>query len=191
MSGREESLPVGGNVGSFVVLGRVSGAYGVRGWLRIQVFGDDPLSWRTMDTWWLSRSLGRSAGEPANDDDWQAYRLGQCRLHGGDLVVQLTGLDDRGSAEGLKGALLGAPRSQLPEPEDDAYYWGDLLGMAVFGIGDAPLGRVSRLLETGANDVLVVVDADGRERLLPFVESVIVQVDRVGMRIDAMWEADW
>ena len=191
MSSSEAGLPVGANAGPYVVLGRVSGAYGVRGWLRIQVFGDDPLSWREMDTWWLSRPRDRLTNDQSSDEDWEAYGLGQCRLQGGDLVAQLTGIADRDAAEALKGALLAVPRAHLPDPGKDAYYWGDLLGMAVVGTGNVPLGVVVRLLETGANDVLVVIDADGHERLLPFVESVIARVDPAVRRIDAVWEADW
>lgn len=190
MSGGDAALPAGENV-DYVVLGRVIGAYGVRGWVRIQVYGDDPLSWREMASWWLSRSRGSSKNDQPVDEDWQAFRLTHCRLQGGDLVAQLNGVADRDAAEALKGALLGAPRECLPDPGSDAYYWGDLVGMTVFGAGDERLGVVSRLLETGANDVLVVVDADGKERLLPFVESVIECVDRAARRIDAAWEADW
>lgn len=190
VGGDPVDLPAGDNADSYVVLGRVVGAYGVRGWLRIQAFGDDPLSWRAMGDWWLSSPRDGATAEPAAAN-WQAYPLVQCRLQGANLVAQLAGIADRDSAEALKGCLLGAPRSELPDPGQDAYYWGDLIGMAVFGSGGLPLGVVSRLLETGANDVLVVVDADGKERLLPFVEAVIERVDGVGRRIDADWEADW
>lgn len=191
MSGSDTVLSAGEDADRYVVLGRVIGAYGVRGWLRIQALGDDPLSWRAMDTWWLSRSRGRLTSEPVDGEAWQAYRLAQCRLQGGDLVAQLAGIADRDAAEALKGALLGAPRADMPDPGQDTYYWGDLIGMAVFGTGEVSLGVVGRLLETGANDVLVVIDADGKERLLPFVESVIERVDSALRRIDVVWESDW
>lgn len=191
VSGSAARSPVGGPDDPYVVLGRVAGAYGIRGWLRIQVFGDDPLSWRAMGNWWLSSSRLASAIDPIRDHAWTAYRLLQCRLQGGDLVAQLAGIADRDSAEALKGALFGAPRAELPDPGQNVYYWGDLVGMTVFGNSQVPLGVVSRLLETGANDVLVVVDVNGAERLLPFVESVIRRVDRGLRRIDAAWEADW
>ena len=173
-------------VESIVVLGRLTGAYGVRGWVRIQPSGDDPLAWGTIDTWWIGR-----AREKAATPLWQPYSLLQCRLHGNEVVARLEGVEDRDAAEELKGALLGIVRADLPEPEEGAYYWGDLIGMRVTGYGGTKLGTVDRLLETGANDVLVVVDDEGKERLLPFVEAVIGRVDRELRLIEALWDPEW
>lgn len=171
---------------SIVVLGRVTGAYGVRGWVRIQPSGDDPMAWGAIETWWIART-----GSDTDSTKWQPYSLQQCRMHGHEIVACLKEVGDRTAAESLRGALFGVPRAELPEPEEGAYYWGDLIGMQVTGVAGAQLGKVERLIETGANDVLVVVDAEGRQRLLPFVDAVIRRVDRGRGEIEAVWDAEW
>lgn len=166
-----------------IVLGRIAGAYGIRGAVRVFPHADDPQAWARMPTWWL----GHEAADPA----WQPHRVKRCRLHGSVLVAELEGLEDRDVAESLKGRLVGAPRSALPATAKDEYYWGDLIGLEVCNRSGVVLGRVAGLMETGANDVLRVVGDDGAERLLPFVQAVVQEVDLAGGRIQVDWEADW
>ena len=176
--------------GTFVVLGRVLGAYGVKGWLRIQPYGDDPLSWGTLDRWWFAFDTGVGAGATA-ELRWQPRRQLNCRLHGGVLLAQLEDVVERDAAEALAGALMAIPREALPATRSDEYYWGDLQGMRVRNAAEDDLGVVSGLIETGANDVLVVSAPDGRERLLPFVATVVVAVDRDRDEIRVDWGKDW
>ena len=169
-----------------IVLGRIGAPYGVQGWVRLHPFGDDPLSWKSMLDWWVS------ADPDAPDADWQTRRLKGCRVHGDGLVVKFDGVDDRSAAElQLKGLFVGAPREAMPEPEEDEYYWGDLVGLSVETLAGEPLGVVRELMATGANDVLCVCASDGTERLLPFVAAVIHEVDVPGGRIRADWGLDW
>ena len=90
----------------------------------------------------------------------------------------------------LGNCFFGAPREALPLPAQDEYYWADLIGLAVVNMQDQSLGRVKSLIETGANEVLVVVDGE-RERLIPFVEHVVKSVDVPGGIIRADWDGDW
>ncbi len=167
-----------------VVLGRVTAPFGVRGWVRIHPFADEPLAWCAMPRWWLA------AESP--QPDWVAFDLRDCREHSGALVASLVGIDDRAAALALKGRLVAAPREDLPVTADDEFYWVDLVGLAVVNEEGEPLGRVAELISTGAHEVLVVRDAqDGRERLLPFVETVVREVDRAGGRIRVSWQGDW
>ncbi|MCB1895336.1 MAG: ribosome maturation factor RimM [Zoogloeaceae bacterium] len=167
-----------------IVLGRIVAPFGVQGWLRIHPFGDDPLGWRRMAQWWLS------ADDRAPDEQWQALDLRACRMHGKSLIAAFDGIDDRNAAERLSGRFVGAPRAALPIPADDEYYWADLIGLEVRNTADCRLGTVAGLIETGAHDVLQVQDGD-RERLIPFVEAYVIEVDVSGGRITADWEADW
>lgn len=144
------------------------------------------MAWGAIGTWWIARR-----GDHSGVSAWMPYSLQQCRLHGNELVARLKEVADRTEAEALKGALFGIPRAELPEPEEGAYYWGDLIGMRVTGTDGVSLGTVDRLLETGANDVLVVVDDEGKERLLPFVDAVIRRVDRSSGEIEALWGPEW
>jgi 16S rRNA processing protein RimM len=105
-------------------------------------------------------------------------------------VAKLAGIDDRDASEALGSLYFGAPRESLPAPAPGEYYWNDLIGLAVVNVQDQHLGRVKSLIETGANEVLVVVDGE-RERLLPFVEHVVKAVDVSGGTIRADWDSDW
>lgn len=164
-----------------VVLGRLAEAYGIRGWVRLHPFGDDPLDWRRIPVW----HLGREGGP------WREVELNGLKAHGDGLVVSFAGVADRTAAEALKGQLVGAPREALPETGDDEFYWADLIGLAVVNEEAVLLGKVSGLIETGANDVLQVVDEAGEERLLPFVDAVVLDVDRAAGVIRVAWGCDW
>ncbi len=137
-----------------------------------------------MPQWWLSADVDAPAGS------WQAHVLEAVKLHGDGVVAKLAGIDDRDASEALGSCYIGAPRDALPPPAQDEYYWADLIGLAVVNIQDQPLGRVKSLIETGANQVLVVADGE-RERLLPFVEHVVRKVDVPGGLIRADWGLDW
>lgn len=167
-----------------IVLGRIASPFGVQGWVKVHPFGDDPLNWRKIRQWWL-------ATDPdAADAAWQPYALRGCREHGKGLVVAFEGVLDRSGAEAIDGYYIGAPRERLPEPEEDEYYWGDLVGLAVQNVAGVPLGEVSGLLSTGAHDVLEVREGD-TERLIPFVAAYVLKVDMAARVIQVDWEADW
>lgn len=164
-----------------VVLGRLADPYGVRGWIRLHAYADDPLAWSAMPAWWIGREGG----------PWREVALNGCKAHGEGLVVLLDGALDRTAAEALKGLLVAAPRERLPDPGTDEFYWGDLIGLEVLNAAEVRLGKVAGLIETGANDVLRVVADDGTERLLPFVDAVVLSVDREAGTIRVDWESDW
>ena len=167
-----------------IVLGRIVAPFGVHGWLRVHPFGDDPGAWRKMPQWWLA------ADPDAPAASWRVQALEALRQHGDGVVAKLVGIDDRDASEALGSCYIGAPRDALPPPAQDEYYWSDLIGLAVVNLQDQPLGRVTSLIETGANQVLVVSDGE-RERLLPFVEQVVGKVDVPGGVIRADWGLDW
>ncbi|MFT4173734.1 MAG: ribosome maturation factor RimM [Rhodocyclaceae bacterium] len=168
-----------------IVLGRITEPYGVRGWVRIHPFGDDPLDWGKMPEWWVGNKP--DSVDPA---DWSARKLRACRAHGKGVVALLDGCDDRSAAESLEGLYIAAPREAMPAPAEDEYYWGDLVGLRVIGQDDAPLGTVRSLLETGAHAVLDIVDGD-IERLIPFVGAYVQKVDIAAGELHVAWQADW
>lgn len=164
-----------------VVLGRLADPYGIRGWMRLHPFGDDPQGWGRMPVWWIGREGG----------PWREVAVSGFKAHGDGLVVALDGVADRTAAEALKGLLVGAPREALPAAGEDEYYWADLVGLDVVNAAGESLGKVAGLIETGANDVLQVAAEDGSERLLPFVSSVVQAVDPAAGVIRVEWGADW
>ncbi len=168
-----------------IVLGRITAPFGIRGWVKIQIFGDDPQAWAQMPRWWLG------AKEHAEDAAWQARRLAECKLHGKGLVARFEGIEDCNSAEQLVRLYVGAPREALPKTAQNEFYWADLVGLDVVNQAGVRLGRVAELVRTGAHEVLDVRDEDDSRRLLPFVAAVVKEVDLAGRRIRVDWERDW
>jgi 16S rRNA processing protein RimM len=164
-----------------IVLGRLADPYGVKGWIRLHAYGDDPLDWAGMPAWWIGQEGG----------PWRQVALDGIKVHGDGLVVLLDGASDRTAAEALKGLLVAAPRECLPDTGEGEFYWGDLIGLEVLNTEDIRLGRVAGLIETGANDVLRVVAEDGSERLLPFVDAVVRSVEKEAGTIRVAWGSDW
>ena len=163
-----------------VILGRVSGLYGVRGWVKIHSDTDPRENIVNYQPWYLHQG-----------DGWQSFRLEGGRRHGKTVVAKIQGLDDRDQAAALVGTEIAVRRSQLPEAEEPGeYYWADLEGLRVETLDGVDLGRVSRLFETGANDVLVV--RGERERLIPYLwQQVVCEVDLDAglMRVD--WDPEF
>lgn len=171
-----------------IVLGRLVAPYGVRGWFKLHPFADDPDVWCSLPQWWVATDA--DAAEP----QWRMFELEEVRVHGKGLIAKLADVNDRTAAEALQGSYVAAPREAMPEPEDDEFYWADLVGLEVINQHGVALGRVSELLAAAANDVLVVQQEtpEGlQERLLPFVDAVVENVDTEAGRIQVNWEADW
>ena len=167
-----------------IVLGRIVAPFGVRGWLRIHHFGDDPEAWRKMPQWWLAPDAG------APDPSWKAHGLEAVKLQGDGVVAKLAGIDDRDASESLGNCFVGAPREALPALAKGEYYWSDLIGLAVVNLQNLALGRVKSLIDTAAHPVLVVHNGE-RERLLPFVGHVVRMVDVAEALIRVDWDSDW
>jgi 16S rRNA processing protein RimM len=161
-----------------VVMGRIVAPYGIKGWVKIQPFTQQPQGLLDYPEW----QVGREGG-------WQAQAVETARLHGNMVTAKLQGIDDREQAAVLRGLQVAISRDDFPEPGSGEYYWADLVGMEVVNEAGVALGRVTGVFETGANDVLVVEGE--RERLLPFIGPVIRQVDVAGGRIVVDWDADY
>jgi len=161
-----------------VVMGRVAGAFGIKGWIKVQPFTEFTDGLLDYRTWWL-----------AQDGGWGEIRVEEGAVHGRSLIAKLEGCDDRDAANRLTGREVAVPRAELPANREGEYYWSELIGLDVVTREGVALGRVTGLLETGANPVLVVQGE--RERLIPFVEAVVVAVDVAGGRLTVDWGADF
>jgi len=111
--------------------------------------------------------------------------------HGNSVVAELEGIADRDAAASLMGSDILILRRQLPKPNDGEYYWTDLVGLEVVTDSGVKLGKVDHLLETGANDVLVVIDGD-TERLIPFLQQqTVLKIDLQGGIMTVDWDPDF
>lgn len=162
-----------------VRLGRIAGAYGVRGWVRVASDTEPVEGILAYRPWRVRRAGG-----------WAERRVESGRRHQDSLVVKLEGVDDRDAALALTGAEVAVRRTQLESLEERGFYWVDLLGAEVKTRAGEALGRVDHLMATGANDVLVV--AGERERLIPFIlDQVVLAVDLEAGRITVDWDPEF
>ena len=166
-----------------IILGRVTGLYGVRGW--IKVFSDtEPREGIANYSGWL---LKRQHG-------WQRIAVESGRRQGKNIVVKLAGIDDRDMAATLSGCEIAITRDQLAAARPGEYYWLDLEGLNVVTTDGVELGIVDHLFETGANDVLVVREESNgaRERLIPYLPGqVVTDVDLQEKRMIVDWDPEF
>ena len=122
-------------------------------------------------------------------DGWQEATVAEGQRHGKTIIVRIDGFDDRDRAASLIGTDIGIPRDELPDTDKGHYYWSDLEGLRVVQRDGTELGKLGYMLETGANDVMVVQGET--ERLIPFVmDEVILGVDLAKGEIRVDWEWD-
>jgi 16S rRNA processing protein RimM len=170
------------NAGRLVAMGRIAAPFGVRGWIKVQLFAPEALSLLQQPTWFL-----RQREAP---DEFHPAEVIEAAQHGKVLIAQLDGIADRDAAAAAAGTEVAMPRSALPARAQDEYYWSELIGLPVVNREHEALGTVSGLLETGVHDVLVVKDGKA-ERLLPLVGTVIDAVDLDAGEIRVDWGRDW
>jgi 16S rRNA processing protein RimM len=162
-----------------VVVGRISGVHGVRGWIKVYSFTSPRRRILDYSPWHVETAAGG-----------RQFRVEEGRMQGKGVVARLEGITDRDQAGALVDAEIALERTQLPALPDGEYYWIDLIGLEVVTVSGQPLGAVTDLMETGANDVLVV--RGERERLIPFLPDRVVQaVDRGAGRITVDWDPEF
>jgi 16S rRNA processing protein RimM len=160
-----------------VILGRVSGLHGVRGWLKVLSYTEPRGNILSYPRWQLHTANG-----------WQTLALAAGQSHGDRVRAQLEEVNDRDQAVAFVGADIAVMRDEMPATAAGEYYWSDLEGLTVRTVAGEDLGRVVQLFSTGSNDVMVV--AGDRERLLPFVPGTVVRdVDLARGEIRVDWDA--
>lgn len=165
---------------SMIVLGKVTGAFGIKGWVKIHSYTAKMADIFNYQPLYLSVNK-----------EWQVVKLVSYQAQAKGLVAQFEHVQDRDLALKLTGTDIAVQRSQLPSLEVGEYYWSDLEGLTVVTSVGVVLGQVDHLVETGANDVLVVKHATG-EHWLPWVmESVIQRVDLTTGLIEVNWDPDF
>lgn len=172
-------------VQQWVPLGKINGLFGVKGWLKVYSGTQPRDNILTYSPWYLKR-----------DGQWQAFELLAGKAHGKGVIAHLAGCDDRDIAAGLIGSEIAIKREQLATPEPGEYYWSDLTGLKVINLEGIELGYIDSLLETGANDVIVVYGPGDkgkkRERLIPYITDQVVRevnLEQGFMIVD--WDAEF
>jgi len=171
-----------------VEVGRILGAWGVKGGIKVKPFAADPQALFSSKRWFVEPSEAKPGhAVPA------LLRVLQAREQNDTVVATVQEVSDRDTAQALAGARVFVARSSFPTPDADEFYWVDLIGMAVANLGGASLGEVVGLIETGPHCVLRVQPADPKaeEVLIPFVAAYVDRVDQGGRTIHVDWQDDY
>lgn len=169
----------------WVLLGEVGRVHGLKGWLKLISFTSP-----------IENILDYTRFHAVVEGRAQELEIDEHRRQSKALLVHFKGYDDPETAKLLTGTELMVADEKLPELERGEFYWHQLQGLKVVNQHEQVFGRVSHLLETGANDVLVVKadseSIDDRERLIPYlVDSVVIEIDLENQTIRVDWEADY
>jgi 16S rRNA processing protein RimM len=168
-----------------VLVGHITGAYGIQGWVRIRPYSADADALLHAKTWWLDKP------------EFHDVDVMQAKAHGGDTVARLMGVADRNAAEALKGTTVQISRRHFPALDNDEYYWVDLIGLTVENLEGDALGQVADLIDNGAHPILRVAppvepgEKPVQEMLIPFVEQFVKTVDLAGKKITVDWGRDY
>jgi 16S rRNA processing protein RimM len=174
-------------------VGEITGHHGVRGWVRVRSYMRPPEGVLDFSVWWVL-CAGHRQPRDYQQPSRKVFPL-ESRKQRSGFLVRLEGVTNREQAEPLIGCGIAIALADLPELPPGEYYWEDLVGLLVVNMAGESLGRVDHLLETGANDVLVVRqepgDGDIVERLLPWTTQVVrsVEADEGILRVD--WDAEF
>jgi 16S rRNA processing protein RimM len=173
-----------------IEVGRIADAWGIKGWFKVLPYSADPEALFSSKRWFLlpaEKGLKTFSGV-------LKLAIQESKIHSGTVVASSLDVTDRTAAETLRGARIFIARSSFPTANKDEYYWVDLIGLDVVNREGLLLGRVSELLSTGPQTVLVIgYEQDGKpqERMIPFVAAYVDDVDLTARHIRVDWQPDY
>jgi 16S rRNA processing protein RimM len=181
-----------------VEVGRIAGAWGVKGAFKVQPYSADPQALFSSRRWFLKpaellapRPAPQPGSAPAPGALPSLLKITQAREQAGGVVASAHEVADRSAADALRGARIFVSRTSFPTAGDGEFYWVDLIGVAVVNREGVVLGDVTGLLQTGPQCVLRVQAPGMAERLVPFVDAYVDEVDLPGRRIRVDWGLDY
>ncbi len=175
-----------------VEVGRVMGAWGIKGGIKVKPFAADPQALFSSKRWFVQPPESAGPRELKAASLPGLLKVLSAKEQGDGVVATAQELPDRNAAEALRGARIFVSRASFPTPDDGEFYWVDLIGLAVTNRQQLALGDVVGLIETGPHCVLRIQPADAAapEVLIPFVDAYVDSVDLAARRIAVDWEAD-
>jgi len=174
-----------------IQVGYITGAYGLRGGIRVVPHSADADALLSVKTWWLDKPTLRPV------------QVRMAKQHSGDVTATLVDVTERNDAEALKGATVQVSRADFPALPEDEYYWTDLIGLDVVNLQGEALGKVIDMMSNGPQSILRILpevqpssdpdasEAKVEERLVPFVDQFVKTVDLQQKRITLDWGLDY
>lgn len=172
----------------YVELGKIVGVWGVRGWVKLHSYTRHREDISNYTTWWLQ---SKQSDKPVS------YKILNCRQQGQGIVAQIEGLNDREQAQALNGQIILVDKKDLPRLPNGQFYWQQLIGLTAKNLEGEDMGQVESILETGANDVLVLerqladAEQDTQEVLIPYVDEVVKNVDLENGTMTVDWDLSY
>mgnify|MGYP006098823785 FL=1 len=163
----------------FVVMGKIVGSHGIKGWLKIQPFTEELKTLGKFSSWFLSK----------DEIEWKEFKVESCSVQGRTMLSKIEHIDDRNDADRFKGFLIGINKVNLPILEKGKYYWSDLIGLEVISQSGFNFGVIDSIMETGSNDVLVV--KNDKETLIPYLNNVVLKIDLEKKNILVDWDENF
>ena len=176
-----------------VEVGRILDAWGLKGWFKVLPHSASPEALFSSKRWYLQAN----ERGPSPFVGTVLTRIREAKEHADTVVACPLETIDRDIAQSLKGARIFVPRSSFPTPQEDEYYWVDLIGLSVLNREGVALGTVTELLSTGPQTVLVLHQTHPDdptkpiERMIPFVSAYVDRVDIAAKLISVDWQADY
>ena len=174
-----------------VEVGRITDAWGVKGWFKVLPYSSNPEALLAAKSWLLQPA---EKGAKSFFTGTVLLPIRQARTHSDSVVAWAQGVDDRDAAEALRGARIFVPRANFPVAGDDEYYWVDLIGLPVVNREGVALGTVRALPPPGPQTTRVLAyEHDGKPhaRMIPFVSAYVDKVDLAGRCITVDWQPDY
>jgi 16S rRNA processing protein RimM len=169
---------------NLAVIGKVTGVYGIKGWVKVYSFTDpmeNVFSYRN----WLMNINGQ----------WKPVKVREWRPHGKGLVAALDDCQDRTLAQQYAQCEIAVMKDDMPKAEEGEFYYHQLEGLLVVTTDDVVLGKVSHLFNTGSNDVMVVKpfkeSLDGKERWLPYTDDCVKDISLDNSVIKVDWDPEF
>jgi 16S rRNA processing protein RimM len=163
----------------FVVMGKVVGSHGIKGWLKIQPFTEDINTLGKFSSWFLSK----------NESEWKEFKIESSLIKGRTLLSKIENVNDRNEADKFKSFLIGINKIDLPVLEKGKYYWSDLISLEVINEVGFNFGVIDSIMETGSNDVLVIKGE--KETLIPYLDNVILKIDLEKKNVLVDWDENF
>lgn len=162
-----------------VVIGRIAGLYGIKGWLKIISYTEPRVNVFSYSPWYLNRGSA-----------WLKVDVDSGRAHNKGIIVKIKGCDDRTYASPMIDSEIHVSRILFPLASSDEYYWSDLQGLKVCNLQDEVLGIVASMMSNGVQDIMVV--RGDIERLIPFVKNhFVISVDLSKKRVIVDWPLEY
>lgn len=172
------------DINTLMKIGQLKKPYGIKGWLWVFSDTDERSAIFDMQPWWIKTATGM---RPLTVKTW--------RQQGSGIVAQFEQVPDRNVAETMNGVSIWVTKDGLPEPDEDEFYWTDLVGLRVMNEQDQYLGDITEMFETGAHDIMRVAattdSVDSEERLIPWHKQTVIQVDMANKTVITDWPSDY